>query len=399
MSRSASPFSRTDTVIFMGGITALTAMSVDIVLPATGVVARAFGLDERMGAMLVGIYFLAYAIGQLFWGLFSDAFGRKLALKLTLAGFSLASLACALAPSFQVLIVARFVQGLMGGTPVIARAMVRDVSSGSEAARMMTVLGAILSVATMLAPVVGSGMLVLFSWRAIFGVLSLLGLGFLAYTIFALGEVDTNRRPERFSLSFLVSAARRLFGTRDFLAPMACGSLTFAGYVALGAVGAITVEASFGVAPEAFGPLFAIAALINTGGALLAGQMLKHKSLEFVGLVGFSTLALAGALHLVLAFTAPGLQLFWAAICLYVLAFGMIYPTAIAAAMEPAADMPGFAASLMGAMQMVAGALGAWIASSLFDGTTSAINLNMALFGLVTAGLYLAHRLFPQRSR
>lgn len=395
MSKPASPFSRTDTVIYMGGITALTAMSVDVVLPAAGVVARAFGLDERLGAMLVGTYFLAYAIGQLFWGLFSDAFGRKLALKLTLTGFTLASLACALAPSFQFLIIARFVQGLMGGTPVIARAMVRDVASGNEAARLMTVLGAILTVATMLAPVVGSGMLVLFSWRAIFGVLALLGLAFLAYTLLVLGETDSNRRPERFSLSFLSSAARRLFSNREFLAPMACGSLTFAGYVALGAVGAITVEARFGVGPEAFGPLFAIAALINTGGALLAGQMLKRHSLEYVGVVAFSTLALAGVLHLAMAFTAPGLQLFWGAICLYVLAFGMIYPTAIAAAMEPAADMPGFAASLMGAIQMVAGALGAWVASSLFDGTTMAINLNMALFGLLTAVLYLLHRLVP----
>ncbi|SDI24652.1 MFS transporter [Aliiruegeria lutimaris] len=394
---NSSPFSRTDAVIFMGGITALTAMSVDVVLPATGVVARAFGLEERLGAMLVGVYFLAFAVGQLFWGLFSDAFGRKLALKLTLTGFTLASLACALAPSFQFLIVARFAQGLMGGTPVIARAMVRDVSSGNEAARMMTVLGAILTVATMIAPVVGSGMLVLFSWRAIFGVLALLGLCFLAYTFLVLGQSDSNRRPERFSLHFLRGAVRILFSTRDFLAPMACGSLTFAGYVALGAVGAITVEANFGVGPEAFGPLFAIAALINTVGALLAGQMLKRHSLEFVGIIGFSTLALAGLVNLFMAFSMPGLQLFWGAICLYVLAFGMIYPTAIAAAMEPAADMPGFAASLMGAIQMVAGALGVWVASTLFDGSTSAINLNMALFGIATALLYLLHRIFPQK--
>ena len=392
-----SPFSRTDTVIFMGGITALTAISVDVVLPATGVVARGFGLDERLGAMLVGTYFLAYAVGQLFWGLFSDAFGRRLALKLTLTGFTLASLACALAPSFQFLIAARFVQGLMGGTPVIARAMVRDVASGNEAARLMTVLGAILSIATMLAPVVGSGMLVLFNWRAIFGVLALLGLAFLAFTVFALEGTDGNRRPERFSIGFLSQASRKLFSARDFLMPMACGSLTFAGYAALGAVGAITVEAAYGVAPEAFGPLFAIAALVNTGGALLAGQMLKRHPIEFVGAVSFALLALASLTHLVMALTEPGLQLFWGAVCLYVLAFGMIYPTAIAAAMEPAGDMPGFAASLMGAMLMAAGALGAAIASSLFDGTASATNFNMALFGLATATLYLLHRLVPAK--
>ena len=73
MSKTPPNFlSRTDAVIFMGGITALTAMSVDIVLPATSVVARAFDQEERLGAMLIGIQFLAYAVGQLFWGLFSD---------------------------------------------------------------------------------------------------------------------------------------------------------------------------------------------------------------------------------------------------------------------------------------------------------------------------------------
>ena len=123
--------SRTDTLIFMGGITALTAVSVDIILPTTGVVARYFDVDARYGAMLVGIYFIAYAIGQLFWGLFSDAFGRRFALILSLTGFTIASLACALAPTFQFLIAARFLQGLMGGAPIIARAMVRDVAEGT----------------------------------------------------------------------------------------------------------------------------------------------------------------------------------------------------------------------------------------------------------------------------
>ncbi|MCP3970630.1 MAG: multidrug effflux MFS transporter [Rhodobacteraceae bacterium] len=67
---ATNPLSRSDAILFLGGITALTTVSVDIVLPATGVVARSFGVEERLGALLVGVYFIAYAVAQLFWGCF-----------------------------------------------------------------------------------------------------------------------------------------------------------------------------------------------------------------------------------------------------------------------------------------------------------------------------------------
>ncbi len=392
-----SPISRTDMIVLMGGITALTAVSIDIVLPSTGLVARHFGEEEQRGALLVGVYFIAYAVGQLFWGLFSDAFGRRRALILSLSGFAIASLVCALAPSFTVLIAARFAQGLMGAAPVIARAMVRDVTHGEEAARVMTVLGAILSISTMFAPVIGSAMLILFDWRAVFVALMLLSLAFLAYCLFILEETG-KRRPERFSLGFLLRSGGFLLTNRQFLIPMAAGSFTFGGYASVGAVGAIIAEARYGVSPEAFGALFAVAALVNTGGALLAGQLLKRLSLRQVGNVAMTLLATAAALHFVLSTITPVLQLFWGSVCLYVFAFGIILPTAFASAMEPAGEMPGFAASVMGSIQMVAGAGGAMLASSLFDGTHSAINVCMALFGTLAALTVMMDRVFGKKA-
>ncbi len=70
LSMTKSTLDRPDGILFLGGITALTAISIDIVLPATAVIARDFGVDEALGALLVGAYFLAFAVGQLFWGCF-----------------------------------------------------------------------------------------------------------------------------------------------------------------------------------------------------------------------------------------------------------------------------------------------------------------------------------------
>ncbi|PRD43652.1 hypothetical protein C5748_10390 [Phyllobacterium phragmitis] len=375
------PFSRTDMLIYMGGITALAAVTVEVVLPATGVVARHFGKPAASGALLVGVYFLAYGIGQIFWGLYSDAFGRRRALLISLFGFSIASLACALAPSFELLLAARCAQGLMAGAPVIARAMVRDVSSGSEAARVLTMLGAILTMATLIAPVLGSGFLILFSWRAIFLALMALSLVFLAYTYFVLDPNFGRNRPERFSLKFLRKSARYLLWNRRFVVPAATGGLVFGGYASLGAVGAITAENRYGISPGAFGTLFTIAALANTAGALLAGQLLKRISLRKVGNLSVAILSGSVVLHLTLNQLSPNLQVFWISVCLYVLVFGMILPTSMASALEPAAEMPAFAASLYGACTMIAGFLGALMASRLYDGDHSAISYTMAFFG------------------
>ncbi len=387
-----STLDRPDGILFLGGITALTAISIDIVLPATAVVARDFGVDEALGALLVGAYFLAFAVGQLFWGLFSDAYGRRRALILSLSGFTLVTFACAMAPSFEILIGLRALQGLMGGAPVIARAMVRDERTGNEAARLLAVLMAIVTIATLIAPVLGSGLLVLFEWRAIFWALGLLSTLFLAYAFFLLEETSGKRRPERFSLRFVASASRTLLALRAFRVPMFMGSLAFAGYSAMLSVGAVLTETVYDVSPQAFGSLFALAALANTIGALSIRALLGRLPVARVNALAVGLMTLAALFAGLVTVLTPGLPLFWAAICFYVMSFGMLLPTSVALAMEPAGDLPGFAASLMGAMQMAFGAGGAALATVLFDGSHTAIPLTMAIFGALTFLTFLLGR-------
>ncbi|SLN61738.1 Bicyclomycin resistance protein [Pseudoruegeria aquimaris] len=380
-------FSRFDALLFLGGITALSAVTTDIILPATGVVAREFAVEERLGALLVAAYFLAYAVGQMFWGLFSDAYGRRRALVVSLVGFSAASFACAWAPDFKTLIALRVLQGLMAGTPVIARAMVRDVARGSEAGQLMSILAAILTAGTMIAPVLGSGLLVLFDWPAMFIGLGLMGLAFLAYGLFALEETG-QRRPERFSFGFVGSAGRRLLGMRAFLQPMLLGGFTFAGYASILSMGAVITEEAYGVSPAAFGSIFAIAALANLFGAVTVNRYLKGRSLPDGLRLAVIVLAAAAAVNGVLTLFAPPLPLFWLAVCFYVYAFGMVFPLSISSALEPAGDTPGFASSLLGTIQMTIGAGGAVGATLLYDGSHRAISLSMLLAGLIGLACY-----------
>lgn len=387
-----SPFLSTRTTIFLGGVTAISAIATDIFLPATGVIARDYMVADSQGALLIAAYLLAYGVGQLFWGLFSDAYGRKFALQLSLVAFAITSFACALAPSFTWLVVLRALQGLSAGAPVICRAMVRDVATGNRAGRILAVLGAVLTVSTMIAPILGSGILILFAWPAIFYALALFAVGYIFYTSRAIPDTDAPRRPERFALSFILPNARVLFAQRAFRLPMLQGGFVFAGYAGLLSTGAILTEVVYGVTPESFGALFAFAALSNTAGALLARRLLATHALSKVNLGAIAMTGIAALVSASLLFFTPNLQIFWGATCLYVFAFGMILPTSNALAMEPAGDMPGFAASLIGSAQVTLGAIGSAIAAIMFADSHHTVPALMAGFGLLTVATHFIAR-------
>jgi DHA1 family bicyclomycin/chloramphenicol resistance-like MFS transporter len=382
-----SPFLSTKATIYLGGVTALSAIATDIFLPATGVIARDYMVDDSQGALLIGAYLLAYGVGQLFWGLFSDAYGRKFALQLSLVAFTITSFACALAPSFTWLVVLRALQGMSAGAPVICRAMVRDVATGNRAGRILAVLGAVLTVSTMIAPILGSGLLILFAWPAIFYALALFSAGYIFYTARSIPDTGAARRPERFSLGFVIPNARRLFALRGFTIPMLQGGFVFAGYAGMLSTGAILVEAAYDVEPEAFGALFAFAALSNTAGALLTRRLLGQHTLKTVNHVAIAVTGVAALVSIAITLFTPDLTVFWAVICVYVFAFGMILPTSNTLAMEPAGDMPGFAASLIGSVQVSLGALGSAMAAVLFTGTHHTVPILMGFFGVLTVAM------------
>ncbi len=388
--------SRFGFVFLLGGLSALTALSIDITAPATGVIARDLKVEESLGALIVGVYFLAYGVGQLFWGLLSDAFGRRRVLLVSLVGFVLASVGASMAGSFWILIGFRALQGLMAGAPVIARAIVRDIGHGEVAAKLLAVLMAVTAVAPLLAPIIGSGMLVLFSWRAIFIFLAGMGL-LLLWLTWRIGEETAREmRRERLSFRFVFHALSYLFRQRDFLVGMGVSSLTFGGYASVLSLGAVVVEEKYALSPSAFSAIFAIGAVFILGGTMAVRLLVARLGLRRIGTISVSVLALAALVHGALYFMEPSLTVFWIAVCLYMGAFGLILPSAQAWAMEPAGDFPGFASSVLGSMLMLVGGIGASFAAMLFDGSHSAISGTMAVFGGGAVACLLAARLYDR---
>ncbi len=148
--------------VVLGLLSAIGPFAIDMYLPALPTIGADFGAGIGQVQMSLMVFFVALGAGQLVYGPFSDMFGRKLPLYIGLVLFMIGSVGCALAPSIEWLIAFRFVQGLgaCAGT-VVPRAVVRDLHTGPEAAKLMSLLMLVFSISPILAPLAGSGVIAL----------------------------------------------------------------------------------------------------------------------------------------------------------------------------------------------------------------------------------------------
>src|ERR1700761_1469850 len=155
--------------ITLGLISAIGPFAIDMYLPALPDIGRNLHADTGAVQMSLTVFFIALSLGQSVYGPLSDMIGRKAPLYLGLALFSISSLGCALAPSIGALIAFRFLQGLGAcAGMVIPRAIVRDLHTGVDATRLMSLLMLVFSISPILAPLTSSFVIQLAGWRSVF---------------------------------------------------------------------------------------------------------------------------------------------------------------------------------------------------------------------------------------
>ena len=361
----------------------LTALSIDIMLPALPRIGAAFGIATANDQQLVvTFYFLGLAGGQLFYGPLSDRFGRKPLLLAGLSIYLLGAFAAVAVADFRHLLWARLLQGFGGaGSRVMAVAVVRDLFSGRQMARVMSIVMMVFIVVPIFAPAVGQQIARFGDWRAIFYFLICVALVDLAWSSGRLPETRKPRGPDAPGYGEAIAAtfANRTTVGYSVASGFLFGCLT--SYIASAQQifgGVYQLGAKF---PLAFGLVASlIAAASFTNSRLVVRHGMRRVShMALVGFIGMASLLVLGS-----TFGTPPLLLFGVLMGGSFYAFGLMMSNFNAIGMQPMGHVAGTAASLGGFYATGAGATFGWLIAGQFDGTVRPIAIGFLVLGLAT---------------
>ena len=378
---------------FLGGLTSLTAIAVDISLPAIPELARQFAVDPATTHAIVSLFLLGYAVMQPVYGPLSDRIGRKPVLLAGLVLFALASLLSPFADQIDTLYLLRVLQGMGAGCgPVLARAILRDRFSGARAERAMALVMFAMAFGPLIAPTIG-GMLVESSGvGSVFWALTALALTFL--TLSALWYSETLSRPARHLRPRAIARSYlEVLGHPVARYDILAGGFIYASMLCyISASPAILID-GFGVGPGTYGYYFALSAAALLVGALLNARLLKHLPSGTVTLFGLAISLTGGGLMLVLAITGYVQPLAVALPAAAVVSgLAIVLPNTTARAMQPFGHQAGTASAAIGSVQITLGVAAGYVTGLCFDGTARPLGIALSLCSLMAGVAFLKAR-------
>ncbi|MFG0584339.1 multidrug effflux MFS transporter [Pseudomonas sp. zjy_9] len=370
------------TLLILGALCAFGPLAIDFYLPSFPTLAQQFATDVEHIQLSLAAYFVGIAIGQLFHGPLADRFGRRVPLLVGVALFAVGSLACAIAPSLEWLIAARFVQALGGcAGMVITRAVVRDLCDPLASAKVFSQLVLVMGLAPILAPLGGGLLLNTLGWPWIFHSLAI----FATLCLLAVLRWLPETRPQELApapLSGAFGQYRALLGNAPFMGYSLAGGVAMAGMFAYIAGSPFVFIELYGVPAEHYGWLFGS----NAAGFVIMAQVNARLVraggpavwLRRVVLVYLSS----GLCLLALAWWRPE-QLWPLLVPLFicVASLGCLLPNATACAMAGQGRHAGSASGLLGSMQFTVAASASALVAFLHDGSAVPMALVIALCG------------------
>jgi DHA1 family bicyclomycin/chloramphenicol resistance-like MFS transporter len=388
-------------MLVLGALTAFGPLSIDMYLPSLLTLQQELATSASAVQLTLAAFMAGLGAAQLVYGPLSDRYGRKLPLAVGIVLYVLASAACAFAPSIGWLIALRFFQAMGAASgPVIARAIVRDLYNGREAARVMSLLMLVMGAAPILAPLAGGWVLDVAGWRAIFGVLAVLGaLCFVsAHAVLPHTGPPPGQAPQPGALRRNV---RALLSDRRFIAASLTGAFAQAGLFAYISGSPFVLMELHHVPPRAFAWIFGMNAIGLIGASQLNRRLLARHAPGRIIVAATLGTVLVGATLVLLAVTgAGGLAALLPALFLFLSSLGFVLPNATALAMEEHGARAGIASSLLGSAQYVVAAGAASLVGLFNDGSMRPMALVMGLSAVAAcvAGAVTSGRVEPREA-
>jgi DHA1 family bicyclomycin/chloramphenicol resistance-like MFS transporter len=357
--------------LVLGMLSAIGPFAIDMYLPAFPAIARDLQVDVSAVQMSLMSFFVAVAVCQIAYGPLSDRFGRKPPLYFGLGLFVLAGIGCSFAQSVEALIAFRFLQGVGScAAMVIPRAIIRDLHTGHEAARLMATTMLVFSVSPILAPLAGSTLTEFFSWRIIFWAIAAIGVGGLAVVLFLLPETQKASAGKK-GVAHAFATYRNLLKDRHFLGLAFIGGFSQASFFSYLAGSSVIFIEHFGLSPSAYSLIFASNAIAFIGSAQFNSFFMRRFGAERV--VRTAITGFAGLTSLLFVLTVIGVDnayVLWGLLFLSFGCLGYVIPSTAVLALENHGPIAGTASALMGTLQLSTGAVMIVLVSALYNGTS-----------------------------
>jgi DHA1 family bicyclomycin/chloramphenicol resistance-like MFS transporter len=382
--------------IVLGLLAAVGPFAIDMYLPALPSIAADLATTTAATQMTLTSFFVGFGLSQIVYGPLSDMTGRKLPLYVGLVLFIIGAIGSALAPTIEWLIAFRVVQGIgAASVMVVPRAVIRDLHTGVAATRLMATVMLVISVSPILAPLVGTGLIVPFGWRSVFVAVTIVALLSLLLVGFVLPETWPAERRVKVELRSVLSGYGVLLRDLRFLGLTFIGGFGMAGFFAYLASASFVYTGHFGLSRVGFSLAFAV----NAIGFIGASQFSANLGTRFgmARVIATAVAAHAAFAVALLALTLAGVDSLAVLMTMLFLAFaclGLVIPATMVLSLEEHGPIAGMASALGGTLQMVAGGAMIAIVSQFFDGTALPM---VTIIALTALGALVLSRLTLRR--
>ena len=371
--------------LLLGALAALPPLSVDMGLPAFPALQRELHTTAAGTGLTLSLFMVGFSTAQLLLGPLSDRLGRRPVLLAGLVLYAVTGLLCATAGSIATLIAYRLVEGACAASgTVMALAVTRDLFEGAAARQRLSYVSIVISVAPIVAPTLGSFMLLLGGWRAIYGFFGVTGVTLLAVVAACLPET---RRLPPVRLGVLAGFAR-VIGHRRAFGHAVANAMGFGALFAYISGSPSVLMGALGLSAQAYGLLFALISAGIMAGAWLNSRIARRAATARTALGAALTASFLSALG-VLAVTANG----WATLAgllplllVHTFCRGISAPNATHGALEPMGEIAGLASAVVGFLQMATAALSSAVVALLFPVMGPAA-MGLAMTGFSAAAL------------
>lgn len=382
-------------ILILALLTGLDAMAIDMYLPGMPALATSFQTTSGRIQQTLSIFLAGLAIGQALYGPLLDRYGRRLPLLAGVLVFVIGSVLAALSPTLEWLLFARFLQALGAAAGLVTpRAIVADLCNLSQASRIFSLLMQVMMIAPIVAPLLGSYVLVLGgSWRLIFWILA--GLGLIGF-FWGLREIPNSLPPERY-VPLKISNIARAYGAQItspvFMTYTVAGGLILASLFMYISGSAFIFTEYYALSPTEYGYLFAVNSVALVIGGQLSNKLLEMEFSEHkIMYIGILIHTIAGfILYLVANSDFVNLWIYFALLALAIGSLGMVFGNMTALTMNSAGRQVGTASALMGTSHYLLSAIVGYLFSFAAPGP-SALPLGIAICGATALLLSLLAR-------